>query len=107
MSQTRRSSSVIMIFMLVSGLIVLWRRGRDDLDAWGQRSPSNSYRIVRPRQASQPGGLTSLCPDGSDPPAATGTPAATSMTLRPEPQKGAATTSLPSGSAAISPAGKS
>ena len=25
----------IVIFMLVSGLIVLWRRGRDDLDAWG------------------------------------------------------------------------
>jgi uncharacterized iron-regulated membrane protein len=27
--------SFIMIFMLVSGLIVLWRRSRDDLDAWG------------------------------------------------------------------------
>jgi hypothetical protein len=25
----------IVIFMLISGLIVLWRRGRDDLDAWG------------------------------------------------------------------------
>lgn len=25
----------IVIFMLVSGLIVLLRRGRDDLDAWG------------------------------------------------------------------------
>jgi hypothetical protein len=25
----------IMIFMLVLGLIVLWRRCRDDLDAWG------------------------------------------------------------------------
>jgi hypothetical protein len=66
MSQTRRSSSVIMIFMLVSGLIVLWRRGRDDLDAWGQRSPSNSYRIVRPRQASQPGGHKPAVREGSD-----------------------------------------
>jgi hypothetical protein len=26
---------LIMIFTLVSGLVVLWRRGRDDLDAWG------------------------------------------------------------------------
>ena len=25
----------ITIFALASGLIVLWRRGRDDLDAWG------------------------------------------------------------------------
>ncbi len=25
----------ILIFVLVSGLIVLWRRGADDLDAWG------------------------------------------------------------------------
>jgi hypothetical protein len=25
----------IVIFMLVSGLIVLWHRGPDDLDAWG------------------------------------------------------------------------
>ena len=25
----------ILIFALVSGLVVLWRRGADDLDAWG------------------------------------------------------------------------
>jgi hypothetical protein len=25
----------ILTFVLVSGLIVLWRRGPDDLDAWG------------------------------------------------------------------------
>jgi hypothetical protein len=25
----------IIIFVLVAGLIVLWRRGADDLDAWG------------------------------------------------------------------------
>jgi len=25
----------ILIFVLVSGLVVLWRRGADDLDAWG------------------------------------------------------------------------
>jgi hypothetical protein len=25
----------IFIFVLVSGLVVLWRRGADDLDAWG------------------------------------------------------------------------
>ena len=26
---------LILIFVLVSGLIVLWRRGADDLGAWG------------------------------------------------------------------------
>ena len=25
----------VLIFVLVSGLIVLWHRGADDLDAWG------------------------------------------------------------------------
>jgi hypothetical protein len=25
----------ILIFVLVSGLVLLWRRGADDLDAWG------------------------------------------------------------------------
>ena len=26
----------ILIFVLASGLVVLWRRGADDLDAWGR-----------------------------------------------------------------------
>jgi len=32
----------IMIFMLVSGLIVLWHRGSDDLDTWGSSAPPAS-----------------------------------------------------------------
>ncbi len=28
-------SALILIFVLTSGLIILWRRGADDLDAWG------------------------------------------------------------------------
>jgi len=27
--------ALILVFVLVSGLVVLWRRGADDLDAWG------------------------------------------------------------------------
>jgi hypothetical protein len=27
--------TLIIVFVLVSGLVVLWRRGADDLDAWG------------------------------------------------------------------------
>jgi hypothetical protein len=38
----------IMIFMLVLGLIVLWRRGRDDLDAWGSSSPGSCAAIPNP-----------------------------------------------------------
>ena len=27
--------AALIVFVLVSGLVVLWRRGADDLDAWG------------------------------------------------------------------------
>jgi hypothetical protein len=27
--------TALIVFVLVSGLVVLWRRGADDLDAWG------------------------------------------------------------------------
>jgi uncharacterized iron-regulated membrane protein len=27
--------AIILIFVLVSGLVILWRRGPDELDAWG------------------------------------------------------------------------
>ena len=27
--------AIIVMFVLVSGLVILWRRGPDELDAWG------------------------------------------------------------------------
>jgi len=27
--------AIIVMFVLVSGLVILWRRGLDELDAWG------------------------------------------------------------------------
>jgi hypothetical protein len=50
LTATRLIYAALIAFVLVSGLLVLWRRGADDLDAWG----TFIARVIRGDRLDQP-----------------------------------------------------